>query len=102
MSQVFRDQYCVMYAAIALFSLLFSVSAFASTTGGEFLAVYTFVNDAATGYLGRAIAICGGLIGLGVGAATGRPVAAIVGIVLAVFGALGPTIIDTIFSTATI
>jgi len=74
----------------------------AATTGVEFEAVYTFVYDAATGYLGRAIAIAGGLIGLGVGAATGRPVAAIIGIVLAIFGALGPAIIDTIFATATV
>lgn len=87
---------------VVLSIVLFSATAFAGTTGAEFQQVYDFVHNAATGYLGRAIAIAGGLIGLGVGAATGRPVAAIIGVVLAIFGALGPAIINTIFSTATI
>lgn len=71
--------------------------ALAATTGTEFEAVYKFVFEAATGYLGRAIAITGGLIGLGVGAATGKALPAIVGVVLAMFGALGPSIINSIF-----
>ncbi len=71
--------------------------ALAATTGTEFQAVYDFVYDAATGYLGRAIAIVGGLIGLGAGAASGKALPAIVGVVLAMFGALGPAIINSIF-----
>lgn len=91
---------CVVIIFLSV--VLLSTAAFAGTTGAEFQEVYDFVYNAATGYLGRAIAIAGGLIGLGVGAATGRPVAAIIGVVLAIFGALGPAIINTIFSTATI
>lgn len=74
----------------------------AATTGAEFQGLYDFVFDAATGYLGRAIAIVGGLVGLGVGAASGKPVIAIVGVVLAVFGALGPAIVNSVFGSAII
>ena len=76
--------------------------ALAATTGTEFQAVYTFVHDAATGYLGRAIAITGGIIGLGFGAASGKALPAIVGVVLAMFGAIGPSIINTIFGAGAI
>ena len=76
--------------------------AMAATTGTEFQGAYQFIYDAATGYLGRAIAIVGGVIGLGTGAATGKALPAVVGIVLAIFGALGPTIIDSIFGSAII
>jgi len=74
----------------------------AATTGAEFQGVYDFVYGAATGYLGRAISITGGLIGLGIGAATGKALPAIIGVVLAIFGALGPTIIDSVFNSAII
>ena len=68
-----------------------------AVTGTEFQGFYEFINEAATGYLGRGIAITGGLIALGIAAATGRYVVAVGGIVLAVFGALGPQIVDAIF-----
>lgn len=68
-----------------------------ATTGTEFQAFYDFIEGAATGFLGRAIAITGGLIALGIAAATGRYVVAVGGIVLAVFGSLGPDIVDAIF-----
>ena len=74
--------------------------ALASTTGSEFQAFYDFVYNAATGYLGRGIAITGGLIGLGIAAATGKVVIAIIGVVLAVFGILGPQIINALFGSA--
>lgn len=76
--------------------------ALASTTGPEFQAFYDFVYNAATGYLGRGIAITGGLIGLGIAAATGKVVIAIIGVVLAVFGILGPQIINALFGSAII
>lgn len=76
------------------------VPSIAATTGAEFEPAYQFIFDAATGYLGRGIAIIGGLIGLGIGAATGSALPAIIGVVLAIFGALGPTIIDNVFGSA--
>jgi hypothetical protein len=74
----------------------------ASTTGGEFQVAYDFFNNAATGYLGRGIAIVGGIIGLGLGAAKGSALPAIIGVILAIFGALGPGIVDAIFNSAII
>ena len=84
----------------ALLILLLPLAALGSTTGAEFQIAYQFFYDAATGYLGRGIAIVGGLIGLGYGAAKGSPLPAVLGVILAVFGALGPTIIDAVFGSA--
>lgn len=87
-------------AGLGLMILLFMpglAQAAGATTGAEFQDFYDFINNAATGFLGRAIAITGGLIALGVAAATGRYVMAIGGVVLAVFGSLGPDIVDAIF-----
>ena len=82
--------------------LIIPATAVAATTGTDFQDLYDFFYEAATGYLGRAIAIIGGLMGLGVGAATGKPIPALMGIVLAIFGTLGPTLINNLFSSATI
>ncbi len=90
------------YFFLFLFFLLIPATAIAATTGGDFEDLYDFFYEAATGYLGRAIAIVGGLMGLGVGAATGKPIPALMGVVLAVFGTLGPTLINNLFSSATI
>ena len=72
------------------------------TGGTEFQAFYTFIYSAATGYLGRSIAIVGGLVGLGIGAGTGKALPAVIGVFLAIFGVLGPTIINALFTSATI
>ncbi|MCC6206554.1 MAG: conjugal transfer protein TraB [Gammaproteobacteria bacterium] len=85
-----------------LLILLLPLAALGSTTGAEFQIAYQFFYDAATGYLGRGIAIVGGLIGLGYGAAKGSPLPAVLGVILAVFGALGPTIIDAVFGSAVV
>lgn len=74
----------------------------AATTGAEFETFYTFIYEAATGYLGRGIALAGGLIGLGIGAGSGKAIPAIIGVVLALFGALGPSIVNAIFGSALI
>ncbi len=93
-----------LLTAIAVTTVLMMVPLLgsASTTGAVFQGFYQFVYDAATGYLGRGIAITGGLIALGIAAGTGKAVLAISGIVLAVFGALGPQIIDSVFQSAII
>ncbi len=72
------------------------------TGGAEFERFYNFILGAATGYLGRSIAIVGGLIGLGIGAGSGKAMPALIGMFLAVFGVLGPTIVDAMFTSATI
>ena len=91
----------ILFLIFFLFVLL-PASAVAATTGTDFQDLYDFFYEAATGYLGRAIAIIGGLMGLGLGAATGKPIPALMGIVLAIFGTLGPTLINNLFSSATI
>jgi len=90
-------------AALGITGLvLLAEPAMAATTGTAFQPFYTFIDQAATGYLGRGIAITGGVVGLGTGAALGKPILAAIGIVLAIFGALGPTIADSIFNTAVV
>ncbi|MBF0208377.1 MAG: conjugal transfer protein TraB [Oligoflexia bacterium] len=74
----------------------------ASTTGAQFKELHDFVTEAASGYLGKAIAIIGGLVGLGLGAATGKAMPAITGVVLATFGTIGPKVIDQVFAGAII
>lgn len=75
-----------------------------SVDDGEafFKEFYEMIEGAATGYLGRGLAIAGGIVGLAYGAGQGRAMIAGVGVVLAVFGALGPAIIDGIFTSALI
>jgi len=87
---------------MVLLALLMPMVVMSSTTGVEFKGVYDFIYGAATGYLGRAIAIVGGLVCLGIAAGGGKVVIAAVGMVLAIFGALGPTIINAIFKSAVI
>lgn len=87
---------------MALAIMVLPSVAFSSTTGEQFQGVYNFIHGAATGYLGRAISLAGGLIGLGMGASMGKAMPAISGAVLAVFGTLGPTIIDSLFASATV
>lgn len=63
---------------------------------------YDMVEGAATGYLGRGLAIAGGIVGLAYGAGQGKAMIAGVGVVLAVFGVLGPSIIEGIFTAGLI
>ncbi len=88
-------------AFVVAFVVMATPEAMAAVTGAEFKTLYDWVKGAMTGYLGRAIALVGALIGLGIGAGKGSAVPAIVGIVLAIFAVFGPTIIEGI-STAVI
>lgn len=83
-----------------LIFLLTSGAAGAATSGEEFKDFYDLVEGAATGYLGRGLAIAGGLVGLAYGAGQGKAMIAGLGIVLATFGVLGPAIVDQIYNSA--
>jgi hypothetical protein len=87
---------------IAFVALFLPGMALAATTGGEFQAFYDFIYNAATGYLGRGLAVTGGIFGLAYGIGKGSALPAVLGIILAIFGVLGPTIINALFSSATI
>lgn len=97
-SLLFLSLLLVMSPEIALATTLGN----GGTSGTEFQAFYNFIYGAATGYLGRAIAIVGGLAGLAWGATSGKASIAALGILLAVFGVLGPTIVDSLFTSAII
>lgn len=74
-----------------------------SGTGGtELKAAYDWFVGLATGYGGRAVSIVGGLIGLGWGALKVQAMPALIGFILAIFGVLGPSIINSIYTGALI
>lgn len=80
--------------------LMISGAANAGVTGAEFKGLYDFIYGAATGYLGRSIAVFAGVAGLAMGAMQGKAMPAILGVILAVFGTLGPVIINSLFKSA--
>jgi conjugal transfer pilus assembly protein TraA len=86
-------------AAVAL-SLL-AGSAFAGTTGTEFQALYTWVNDVVTGYFGRAVAVAAVGLGAILSIARVNPVPILSGAGFAIFLQYTPTIITGIL-TATV
>lgn len=94
----------VLFGLVAalLMSFVFQSAAYAGTTGVEFKGVYDFIYGAATGYLGRAICIFAGVVGIAIGAGMGKVMPAIIGVILAIFGTLGPTIINSLFKSAVI
>jgi conjugal transfer pilus assembly protein TraA len=96
-----QQKRAAMIVGLVMVGVLFS-NADAATTGTQFAAMYNFIYGAATGYLGRGIAIFAGVAGLAVGATQGKAMPAILGVILAIFGTLGPAIINTLFNSATI
>lgn len=82
--------------------LLISTVADAGTGGEAFKFIYDFIYEAATGYLGRSVSIIGGIIGLVYAAIAGKMILAGSGILLAIFGILGPQIINFLFESALI
>jgi conjugal transfer pilus assembly protein TraA len=77
---------------------LFSVSAFAGTTGTEFQGIYQMIHDWATGYLGRTLAISAFIIGAGMGLARSSAIPALIGVVVALFMFYIPQVIDSILT----
>jgi len=95
---VIRNQRHVV-TVIAL-SLL-AGSALAGTTGTEFQALYTWVNDVVTGYFGRAVAVAAVGLGAVISIARVNPVPILSGAGFAIFLQYTPTIITGIL-TATV
>lgn len=75
-----------------------TVSAFAGTAGTEFAGIVTQLLNWAQGSLGKAIAIAAFIVGAGMGLARGSAVPALIGIVVALFMAYIPGVINNIVS----
>ena len=106
---IFNKKQYLCSVAIVLAFAVFPTIAIATTlnsgggtSGTEFQAFYNFIYGAATGYLGRSIALVGGLIGLGIGAGMGKALPAIMGVFLGVFAVIGPTIVNALFTSTII
>jgi len=79
--------------------LLFaSPAAFAGTTGSEFQVLFDTLDAWITGYLGKSLAIGSFIIGAGIGAASMSAIPALIGVVIALFLSIIPTIINGIVS----
>ena len=91
----------LLIAMVVMLSPTISHAASASGTD-KFAEVYNFIHGAATGAFGKSIAIVGLMSGLIYGAAAGKALPALGGVVLAIFTFLGPTFIDSLFTSATI
>lgn len=86
-------------AFAALFWALTASGAMAQlTTGSEFEDLYTLVSSWSTGYLGKTIAICFLLVGLGVGIIRGSVVAAVSALAAGVALLMLPSIVDAMFT----
>ena len=89
------------YAVVAVALSLLAGSALAGTTGPEFQALYTWVNDVVTGYFGRAVAVAAVGLGAILSIARVNPVPILSGAGFAIFLQYTPTIITGIL-TATV
>ncbi|MHB8697644.1 MAG: TraA family conjugative transfer protein [Sulfuricaulis sp.] len=96
MRSISRNKFALIMVATML--ALFTLDAFAGTTGTEFSGIVTQLLDWAQGSLGKAIAIAAFIVGAGMGLARGSAVPALIGIVVALFMAYIPGIINNIVS----
>lgn len=98
-----RHRQPLLLATLLMALLLASAAAVAGTAADTWAAAsYTFISNMATGNVMRGICIVGGLLGTLAAAANGRPVLALTGVGLAIFGFLSPTMINAVFGTALI
>ena len=89
------------YAVVAVALSPLAGGALAGTTGTEFQALYTWVNDVVTGYFGRAVAVAAVGLGAILSIARVNPVPILSGAGFAIFLQYTPTIITGIL-TATV
>jgi len=90
---------CAVVAALAVTiaaALFFPDTALGGTTGTEFQSIYTKVKGWSTGYLGRLLALCTFVIGLGASIMRQTLFPALTGIGVALVVSLGPALIEGI------
>lgn len=85
----------VLLAAL-LVVLFFPDTALGGTTGTEFQGIYNKVKGWSTGYLGRLLALCTFIIGLGASIMRQTLFPALTGIGVALVVSLGPSLIEGI------
>jgi len=85
----------VLLAVVAL-ALFFPETALGGTTGTEFQSIYNKVKGWSTGYLGRLLALCTFIIGLGASIMRQTLFPALTGIGVALVVSLGPSLIEGI------
>lgn len=83
-------------AVLVLVVLVFPDAALGGTTGTEFQGIYTKVKGWSTGYLGRLLALCTFIIGLGASIMRQTLFPALTGIGVALVVSLGPALIEGI------
>lgn len=86
---------------LGLFGAAFMLNASAGTTGAEFKPLFDLFFGWATGYLGKAVAIAGLLVGGVMGFARGTAMPAMLGLVFAIIYLIFPGVIGGML-TATI
>ena len=85
-----------VFLAAAAAALLSPEAALGGTTGTEFQSIYTKVKGWSTGYLGRLLALCTFIIGLGASIMRQTLFPALTGIGVALVVSLGPALIEGI------
>ena len=83
-------------AAVVVLALFSPDTALGGTTGTEFQSIYTKVKGWSTGYLGRLLALCTFIIGLGASIMRQTLFPALTGIGVALVVSLGPSLIEGI------
>ena len=83
-------------ATVVVLALFFPDTALGGTTGTEFQSIYTKVKGWSTGYLGRLLALCTFIIGLGASIMRQTLFPALTGIGVALVVSLGPSLIEGI------
>ena len=81
---------------VVALALFFPDTALAGTTGTEFQSIYDKVKGWSTGYLGRLLALCTFIIGLGASIMRQTLFPALTGIGVALVVSLGPSLIEGI------
>jgi len=94
-----------IFVSVILCTTVAEAATYGGNTGAGgtmFKPFFDFIYEAATGYLGRGLALTAGIVGLGAGAMSGQARLALVGIPFAIFGIFGPVIADSFFTSAII
>ncbi len=86
----------LVLAVAVVLALFFPDTALGGTTGTEFQSIYTKIKGWSTGYLGRLLALCTFVIGLGASIMRQTLFPALTGIGVALVVSLGPALIEGI------